>query len=417
MEPHPVPASLYELVRLALPVGTTFTADADQRGRSVQWSTIVGLPLRGEVMVDAGDFVFCAVRSAEPNWDKALSDFAKAQVVGVGTADKLPPSALDKAKRLGLPLILLPDGSNVRQAHRSALTLLINRQAQMAQRAAQIYEYLVRLSAEGSGLDGLARALCELTGKSVLVQDKRLIAIASCPTASLQAPWDSVLAELGQIESLPEGWADRKAAATIRTVTHQAVGDGLGRLVTPIAVGQLARGYLSVVGGADELDSFDALVVEQGGAACALEMSRAKAISEATKSLRGDFVDAVLAGAIPPQEIQRWAQRIGHDIAAPHAVVIFAWPEGAGLSLRRMETIVNGEIGLGRVSALIRAGEGEVAAFVALDPENPLKTARDFAQAVHAQAHISATSACIACCFNWKAIPIWLRSSRRRWGP
>jgi purine catabolism regulator len=140
------------------------------------------------------------------------------------------------------------------------------------------------------------------------------------------------------------------------------------------------------VGGAEELDSFDALAVEQGAAAYALEMSKAKAVSEATKRLRGDFVDAVLAGAIPPREIQRWARRIGHDISAAHAVVVSAWSESASLSLRRLETIVNGEIGLGRVAALVRSGEGEVAAFVVLDPTDPLKTARGFAQAVHAQA-------------------------------
>ena len=94
MEDHPVPVTLYELVRLALPVGAAFAAGESEKGRSVEWSTIVGLPLRGEAMVDAGDFVFCAVRSADPNWDKVIGDLAKAQVAAVGTADPLPRSAI-----------------------------------------------------------------------------------------------------------------------------------------------------------------------------------------------------------------------------------------------------------------------------------------------------------------------------------
>jgi len=381
----PVPVSLYELVRLALPVGTTIATGRDQRGRPVEWATVLGLPVRGEVMASAGDFVFCAVRSAKPNWEKVLTDLAKAQVAGIGTADRLPARCLRQARRLGVALVRLPPKSGVREAHRSALTLLINRTAQIAQRAAQVYEHLARLSAEGAGLEGLARALAEMTGKSVLVQDKRLAPIARC-AASLETGWESLMAELSAFSALPEGWTDRRAAAGIRAVSHQAVGEGLGRLITPIAVGHLARGYLSIIGNAEELDSFDALAVEQGAAACALEMSRAKAISEATKSLRGDFVDAVLAGAVPAREIQRWAQRIGHDITAPHAVLVFAWPDGAGLTLRRLETIVNGEIGLGRVSALLRAGEGEIAAFVVLDPIDPLRVIRSFAQAVATQA-------------------------------
>jgi purine catabolism regulator len=378
--------SLYELVRLALPVGTTYATDEPQRTRTVGWATIVGLPLRGHVMADAGDFVFCTVRSGDPKWAKALADLARARVAGVGTADPVPPEAVEKARRLGLTLVVLPEGSNLREAHRSALTLLINRQSQMTERAAQVHEHLVRLTAEGASLEALARALSEITGNSVLVQDKRLQPIAQVPVALHQRAWETVLNELSKVDSLPDGWSDRQTAANIRAVVHQAVGDGLARLVTPIAVGRLARGYLSVIGGAEELDSFDALAVEQGAAACALEMSKAKAVSEATKQLRGDFVDAVLARAIPPKEIQRWARRIGHDISAPHAVVACAWSESAGLSLRRLETIVNGEIGLGRVSALVRAGDGEVAAFVALDPTDPLKTVRGFAQAVHAQA-------------------------------
>jgi purine catabolism regulator len=189
-------------------------------------------------------------------------------------------------------------------------------------------------------------------------------------------------------------------------VAHQAVGEGLARLVTPIAVGKLARGYLSVIGGAEELDSFDALVAEQGAAACALEMSKAKAVSEATKRLRGDFVDAVLGGQIPPREIQRWARRIGHDIAAPHCAVVCAWSDAGAPSLRRLETIVNGEVGLGRVAALLRAGDGEVAAFVALEPADPLKTARGFAQAIYAQAQREYPQARLLCGIGRPALQV-----------
>ena len=401
-----VAVSLYELVRLALPVGTTYSADESQRSRTVGWAAIVELPLRGPVLADAGDFVFCTVRSADPKWEKALTELARARVAGVGTADAVPPEAIERAQRLSLTIVKLPDGSDVREAHRSALTLLINRQAQMTQRAAQVHDHLVRLTAEGASLDTLARALGEMTGNGVLVQDKRLQPIAQHATAGQQRTWEGVVAELSRVDSLPDGWSDRQTAASIRAVVHQAVGDGLARLVTPINVGRLARGYISVIGGAEQLDSFDALAVEQGAAACALEMSKAKAVSEATKKLRGDFVDAVLAGAIPPKEIQRWARRIGHDISAPHAVVACAWPDTAGLSLRRLETIVNGEIGLGRVAALVRAGDGEVAAFVALDPADPLKTVRAFAQAVHAQAQREYPKAGLLCGIGRPAVTV-----------
>jgi purine catabolism regulator len=132
---HPSPVTLNELVRLALPVGTTYLAGADRRAQTVSWCATVGLPLRGEVMVDAGDLVFAMVRSGDPKWERALSELVRARVVGVATADPVPPEAVEKARKHSLALILLPEGSAVREAHRAALMLLINRQAQTAQRA------------------------------------------------------------------------------------------------------------------------------------------------------------------------------------------------------------------------------------------------------------------------------------------
>ncbi|MFQ5410266.1 MAG: PucR family transcriptional regulator, partial [Anaerolineales bacterium] len=189
--------------------------------------------------------------------------------------------------------------------------------------------------------------------------------------------------------ALPEGWLDRRATARKARgqVELQDISDGIARLVTPIVVDKLARGYLSVIGPRDDLDTLDAIAIEQGADIYAVVMSKAKAVSETTKRLRGEFVDAVLSGSISPAELERWAGRLGHNIYAPHAVVSFAWSRGHDEpSSRRLETIVNGEIGLGRHSALVRNAGDQMECFIVLDSPDSIQNAMNLANAVVEQA-------------------------------
>lgn len=385
----PAPLSLAQIIRLALPVGTKLRPSTPEaRNRQVKWAVVVGVPLRREAMVEQGDLVFCAVRSDEPKWVESLDQLIASGAVAVGVNVTPPPAMLKKAEAANVPLIVMPEGADVRQVHQATLTLLINRQAHIAELTSRTYHWLAQLSAESKGVEAIAGAMASLTGHHIVVQDKRLSPIAVVEPEAKVEGWDKILELIGQTESLPSGWADRKqVAARNLSVERQPLTDGLVRLVTPIVVGRLARGYVSVIAPDEDIDTLDLVVIEQGAAACGLEMSKAKAVSEATKRLRGDFLDAVLAGAIPQQEIRRWADRIGHDITAPHAAVVFAWGDSPNTpSLRRLETIINGELGMGRVAALTRVSENEVSVFVALGSDGALKPARALAQTVCEQA-------------------------------
>src|SRR6185436_19299091 len=106
---------------------------------------------------------------------------------------------------------------------------------------------------------------------------------------------------------LPDGLRDRRQAAAMAGWRDQSLPGGLTRLVCPIVAKGMARGYLSVIGAAGDMDALDQLVVEYGAAACALEMAKAKAVNEAEKRAHGDFMDAVLVGVLPVEELVRWA--------------------------------------------------------------------------------------------------------------
>ena len=389
-EEMPAPVLLSQIARLALPIGTKLRpANAESRKREVRWAVVVGVPLRRDAMVEQGDLVFCAVRSDDPQWLEAIDQLIGAGAAGVAMNVPPPNAMVKKADAAKVPIVVLPEGANLREAHRATLTLIANRDAHLTQLTAKAYHSLVKLSAENQGLDAIAKAMTDLTGHYVVIQDKRLTPVASVEPETLTEKWKKTMAEISAVDSLPAGWADRKqVAAHSITEEQQKLRSGFSRLIMPIVVGRLARGYVSIIApDEDELDALDALVIEQGAAASGLEMSKVKAVNEATKRLRGDFLDAVLAGAIPQQEIKRWADRIGHDITAPHGTLIVAWPEVLNQpSIRRLETMVNGEISSGRTLALTRVSDTEIAIFVNLGAEGLLKAARSLAQAVCDQA-------------------------------
>jgi purine catabolism regulator len=114
-------------------------------------------------------------------------------------------------------------------------------------------------------------------------------------------------------------------------------------------------------------------------------------VSDAEKRARGDFVDGLLTAVLPPEELSRWAQRIGYaeDVERPHAALVWRWgadPAGNVPSLRRLETLVNQAVAQEEVSALVRPYGAEVVVFCALSDVGRPADALALAQALRSAA-------------------------------
>jgi hypothetical protein len=108
---------------------------------------------------------------------------------------------------------VLPAGAALRDVHQAALQLIVNRQAYLIERGAHVYQTLARLSLDGAGLSGLAKAMFELTGKTIVVQDKRLQPLAQAIAPGMSHVWSPLLEALSLGSQLPEGLRDRRQAA------------------------------------------------------------------------------------------------------------------------------------------------------------------------------------------------------------
>ncbi|MEJ2351166.1 MAG: hypothetical protein P8Y03_15385 [Anaerolineales bacterium] len=239
--------------RLAFSDPVTRLSGEPAADRSIRW---ISLSLQE---VGEGDIlVLPAPEASQENLAEARRKGA-AGVLLLGQAS-LPEEALPP----GLPVAIAPAEHDPRETQRLLLTILINQRAALHERAARVHAQLSQLEAEGKGLDGLARAMADVSGEGVLVQDKRGRLLAEHPSSALVTIWEDVVKQLDSLSSLPASLLDRKKAGSQPAVVTQEIPGGLARLVIPITVGEVARGYLSLVGVAGELDVLDHLVAEQG---------------------------------------------------------------------------------------------------------------------------------------------------------
>jgi purine catabolism regulator len=115
----------------------------------------------------------------------------------------------------------------------------------------------------------------------------------------------------------------------------------------------VARGYLSIIDFSEQVDVLDDLVAEQGAIVCAIEMARVKAVREVEKRLKGNLLTALLQEDIAPRDAVLWIQSMGLDLDQHHVAIRFSWDGLETPSMRRLETILNGEVSKGGYRALV----------------------------------------------------------------
>lgn len=377
--------------KLALPLGTQVLTGEGLLNLPVSWTTIIYLDDNfSSKSLQAHELLIVA----RPN--QAKSNIAgDVDVVRWATEQKVSalimfespsPPALAEARAYGIPIMTVPQGNRPRMVEKTIVSLLVDRKGQFERRGTQIYRQLTQISSRNEGLPELINAIAKLTGKTVVVQDKRMHVIAYTLQSQFAGMWDDIESFLRKADNLPVDYQDRhRVSEADEMVLMQSLSmPGLARLVSPIITKGIGRGYLSIVGYDNEIDDIDLLVSEHGAAACAIEMAKAKAVSETEKRLRGTFLDRLLIGDVSQQEAIRQGERFEHDMNAIHLALVMSWRNNdQQLSNRRLETTINTILEAQRSKALVwqREREKEVVVFHATDTVNPIDNSLTLAEA------------------------------------
>jgi len=396
---NPQASSLKELSRLAFSEPFTWLSTEPAADDQVNWFTIsLNEACAGDVML---------IPTLEAT-SEILLDVLGKEVSAVLLLGGKPSSEI--ALPSGLAIAAVSGDHDLKQTQRLLLTILINQRAAMHERGARIYAQLSQVEGEEQGLKGLAKTITDISGKGILVQDKRGRILVECTSSALAAIWEDIVKQLVSLNSLPESLQDRKRAGSQSAIITQNIPGGLARLVMSITVGEVARGYLSLIGVAGELDLLDHLVAEQGARVCAVEMSRAKAIREAEKRIKGDLLTVLLQENLSPRDSELWAQAVGLDLSQDHTALRFTWESPSPPSRRRLETIINGEISRLGLKAIISPMGVEIVCFCEVAPDAPRPDlALEFGQAVVDQGYEEYPKAPIRCGVGKPAsdLPSW----------
>lgn len=383
--------TLSDVIRLALPFGTIIAAEEEISNRPINWVMVLGSWQNLEDQLKSDDLVILppalyqgSKRGELPGQIEALAAFGIAALL---CFQPVPASIISASEKNGLPLLMLPEVSTLRTVQRTIGALLLDRQSQTTRRGLQLYRQLTEMSRDGKGIEAMVELMSRLTGKIVAVQDKRLEIRAMAVPPGNQLSIEMLERALDRRENLPTVLRNRQAAA--RAVDNEREGQShwqqllpieqVARIVSPIISGDRARGYVSVIGEAGKLDLLDQLVAEHGAAACALEMARDKAVSEAQKRLRGDFLEGLLTQTLPADEIERLERHLDHNTREPHAIATFVWAASDNVSLRRLETAINWLMSTSQRPALVHiSGGNHVTIFQSLRAEDDLAPMHEF---------------------------------------
>src|SRR6266545_579242 len=127
------PITVHDVLRLALPPGTTVAAGANGLLRQVTWVVTPRATLPAFANLRGGELALVSVAAVRELDDR-------------------------------LPLLSLPDGADVREVEREVQRLISDFEAQVERRAAQLSTLLNQRSLAGAGLQGLLETLSERTG-------------------------------------------------------------------------------------------------------------------------------------------------------------------------------------------------------------------------------------------------------------
>jgi purine catabolism regulator len=380
-----------DIRKLALPIGTRVVAGDGLLNRQATWTTVIypedGITVKS---LQPGEVVLIAEKEG-----KRIGKVTDVEIIrwsadhdaaAIVLGDAPSSTALAEAKAYGMPLLALPPNSGIRLVEKAIISLLIDRKVQIERRGTQIYRQLTQISSRNEGMPELINTMARLTNKSVIIQDKRLKIVYNSVQPQFVSHWDEVEHFLKRPDNIPVEYQDRHriSQADTSVVLQSLPSPGLARLIAPVVTNDIGRGFLSIIGSDNELDDIDSLVAEYGAQACALEMAKAKAISDTEKRLRGTFLDRLLNGDVSQQEAIRQGERFEHDMTVPHLAIVLSWQKKGDLSNRRLETMVNTVIKNQGADALVwqREREDEVLVFVATDPDNPIDESLKLAEAL-----------------------------------
>ena len=175
------------------------------------------------------------------------------------------------------------------------------------QRSMEIHTRLTAVAVSGEGHEGIARAVHELTGLPVAIEDRH---------GNLRA-W----AGPNRPEPYPKDPAPRREQLLRRALAAQRPIREGGNLVALAHPQGDVLGVICLVDPGQTAGEHEVMALEHGATILAMELARVRSLAESELRIRRDLVDDLLTGTDEESALAR-ASALGYDLQRPHRVVV-----------------------------------------------------------------------------------------------
>ena len=311
-----------EVLRLVLEPHACVLAGRAGLQRRVGWvTTLRGLPpifesSGGDEVVLAPVATLDALRALSADYDLSkivvsLQETGVAAVVVVSRDEwHCSDDVIAAADAHNLPLFHVETTRAAAELERTIARLVVDRQAELNQRATEMYRQLAAVSVEGQGVERILEEAALLTGRLVFVEDAAYHVQATAPAdATVPSPYSSLVDRQRLEAELRAGELTSSAPPVVRLETGR---NGLARYTGAILNRGRRRGFVSLCALPGELTDLDELVAGRLAAVLALELAKQDAVRLAERRDREALFEQLLAEAdAPSPELERQLQRLG----------------------------------------------------------------------------------------------------------
>jgi sugar diacid utilization regulator len=394
-----------------LPSFSEVVAGEDGLSREVSWVVVSRSRPPAFEALKGGEIALISLRSLrlldeELDLARLFNYLDEMGVAAAAVLGNVSPEALSVADDLSLPVLTLPEGTNLNELNSLISRYIAENRQQLQQWNQEVYRQFTELAIEGKGIAAIAEHLCQLTGKAVIVEDanfrirtrctpalselvngrvvrsgagtrydrfeNRTTGILSGATTAAngrsqslngikpqpQAP-ESVSLEEGAehtaesevlSSSLREhvtalrDWLHNKELRPSDPPLHVFEGaNGIHQLVAPIIVQAEVSGYVSLLG--RDFTVPHRVALGRAAAALAIERAREIAVSAVEDRLQANVIDELLDGNFTNSDsvIER-AKRLGYNLNLPYSVVAFSFrPEENRIRKRPITIVLDGQ--------------------------------------------------------------------------
>jgi purine catabolism regulator len=285
-----------------------------------------------------------------------LDRLRKADLAGLGFGTgfsfrSVPRALVAAADRAAFPIFEVPYEVPFIAITEAVFTRLVAEEYDLLSRSLEAEHSLTRAVLEGEGIDGIVASLTRATRGWALLIDLHGAVMSAMPKGA-RAHAGLVSAELHS----PRAEGQRFSLSVLDGDQHIAV--------QPVTAQGRIEAFLAV-GKKQALTQFDRIVSSHALALLALELAKARAVSDAERRLKGDLLDQILQGTLAPGEARHAMERLGFDLTRPMVVALFAGTEPPETLATACEDV------LARQTTAFLASPRDDAVIAVLQPDAP----------------------------------------------